>query len=104
MRTRLETAEYILLRKSFESGEEFDVHRASSFLGITVRNARMYLNLLHSSKDICIVEYKKHNRGPALPVYAKREQGWKDIPYPPRIPGCERIAIARQRKRLEKRI
>ena len=80
MRPRVEQPILILLLRELDAGRTLDLHRAAELTGLSVRNIRPYLKLLHDAKKTHILRWAFSGRGPRYPVYAAGE--CDDTPYP----------------------
>lgn len=101
MRQRKEQSNLVLIRRLFLPKAALTAYQVAEFVGLTVRNTRPYLKILHEGKEIYIVRYVKKLNGPAIPVYSvDTYKDAEDAPYPRAKSGAERMKLRRKLKCL----
>ena len=71
MRSRNEQPPRTILLRALERGEDLDHHKAARLTGLSVRNAREYLKMMHTAGDCHIDRWASNRQGPKFPVYVE---------------------------------
>lgn len=99
MRRRSEQPALILIVRFLKEKRGLTSYQLAELLGITVRNVRPYMKILHAQKKVFIEGWKKKRNGPLIPIWRLDEIGdCEDEPYPKTLKPVERIRILRKRK------
>lgn len=99
MRPRAEQPVVPLILRALER-DDLTIQELSAEIGVTARNLRHYLKLLHSDRLIHVDRWECHGFGPKAPVWGLGD--FTDAPYPAPRTAAEQMRLARRRNAWSK--